>query len=53
MKLGRGSVVAQGTVLGHLGSNDENADATLRFAIRPAGAQSAIDPSRSWPTGGS
>ncbi len=45
MKLGRGSVVAQGTVLGHLGSNDENADATLRFAIRPAGAQSAIDPS--------
>jgi hypothetical protein len=38
-------VVAQGTVLGHLGSNAENADATLRFAIRPAGAQSAIDPS--------
>src|ERR1700722_7023705 len=44
MKLGRGSVVAQGTVLGHLGSNDESQDATLRFAIRPAGAQSAIDP---------
>ncbi len=44
MALGRGSVVAEGTVLGHLGSDGENADATLRFAIRPAGAQSAIDP---------
>jgi hypothetical protein len=44
MKLGRGSVVAQGTVLGHLGSNVESPDASLRFAIRPAGAQSAIDP---------
>jgi hypothetical protein len=44
MKLGRGSVVAQGTVLGHLSSNGGNADASLRFAIRPAGAQSAIDP---------
>lgn len=44
MKLGRGSVVAQGTVLGHLGSGGESPDATLRFAIRPAGAQSAIDP---------
>ncbi|HEY5260697.1 MAG TPA: hypothetical protein VIJ33_01130, partial [Solirubrobacteraceae bacterium] len=44
MKLGRGSIVAQGTVLGHLGSRGESADATLRFAIRPAGAQSAIDP---------
>ena len=44
MKLGRGSVVAQGTVLGHLGSNGEEPDASLRFAIRPAGAQSAIDP---------
>ena len=42
MKLGRGSVVAQGTVLGHLGSNGESPDASLRFAIRPAGAQSAI-----------
>jgi membrane-bound lytic murein transglycosylase B len=39
MKLQRGSVVAQGTVLGHLGSGS-----TLRFAIRPAGSQSAIDP---------
>jgi hypothetical protein len=44
MKLGRGSVVAQGTVLGHLGSNGESPEASLRFAIRPAGAQSAIDP---------
>jgi hypothetical protein len=44
MKLGRGSVVAQGTVLGHLDSNVESPYANLRFAIRPAGAQSAIDP---------
>jgi hypothetical protein len=44
MKLGRGSVVAQGTVLGHLGSHGESAQASLRFAIRPAGAQGAIDP---------
>jgi soluble lytic murein transglycosylase-like protein len=44
MKLGRGSVVAQGTVLGHLRSSVESQDASLRFAIRPAGAQSAIDP---------
>jgi membrane-bound lytic murein transglycosylase B len=44
MRLVRGSVVAQGTVLGHLGSNGEEPDASLRFAIRPAGAQSAVDP---------
>ena len=44
LKLGRGSVVAQGTVLGHLGSSGESPRASLRFAIRPAGAQSAIDP---------
>jgi membrane-bound lytic murein transglycosylase B len=44
MKLARGSVVAQGTVLGHLGPAGEGPEATLRFAIRPAGAQSAIDP---------
>jgi Transglycosylase SLT domain len=44
MKLGRGSVVAQGTVLGHLASTAEGAQASLRFAIRPPGAQSAIDP---------
>jgi hypothetical protein len=44
MKLGRGSVVAKGTVLGHLGSSGEKPQASLRFAIRPAGAESAIDP---------
>ena len=44
MKLARGSVVAQGTVLGHLGAGGETKQATMRFAIRPAGAQSAIDP---------
>jgi Transglycosylase SLT domain len=44
LKLKRGSVVAQGTVLGHLGTGGEAAQASLHFAIRPAGAQSAIDP---------
>jgi membrane-bound lytic murein transglycosylase B len=44
MKLSRGSVVAQGTVLGHLGAGDEAKQASMRFAVRPAGAQSAIDP---------
>jgi membrane-bound lytic murein transglycosylase B len=44
LKLGRGSVVAQGTVLGRLDSSGESSQASLRFAIRPAGAQSAIDP---------
>lgn len=44
LKLSRGSVVAQGTVLGHLGSSGESPRASLGFAIRPAGAQSAIDP---------
>jgi membrane-bound lytic murein transglycosylase B len=39
-----GSVVSEGTVLGHLGSGGEGKDASLRFAIRPAGAQSAVDP---------
>jgi hypothetical protein len=39
-----GSVVSQGTVLGHIGSGGEGKNATLRFAIRPAGAQSAVDP---------
>ncbi len=43
-KLARGAVVAQGTVLGHLGTGDEAKQASMRFAIRPAGAQSAIDP---------
>ncbi|HEY5285656.1 MAG TPA: lytic murein transglycosylase [Solirubrobacteraceae bacterium] len=44
LKLGRGAVVAQGTVLGHLDTKVEGPDASLRFAIQPAGAQSAIDP---------
>jgi hypothetical protein len=44
LKLSRGAVVAQGTVLGHLDTKVEGPDASLRFAIRPAGAQSAIDP---------
>jgi hypothetical protein len=44
MKLARGAVVAQGTVLGHLGEGGETKQASMRFAIRPAGAQSAIDP---------
>jgi Transglycosylase SLT domain len=43
-KLARGSVVAKGTVLGHLGSHGEDPQASLRFAIRPAGAEGAIDP---------
>jgi hypothetical protein len=43
-KLSRGAVVAQGTVLGHLGPAGEDPQSSLRFAIRPAGAQSAIDP---------
>jgi hypothetical protein len=44
LTLGLGSVVAQGTVLGHLESSVERPNAGLRFAIRPAGAQAAIDP---------
>lgn len=44
MKLDRGAVVAQGTVLGHLGSGGESPEASLRFAVKPPGAQSAIDP---------
>jgi soluble lytic murein transglycosylase-like protein len=44
LKLRRGSVVAQGTVLGHLGTHGESPQASLRFSVRPAGAQSAIDP---------
>jgi hypothetical protein len=44
LKLGRGSVVAQGTMLGRLDSSGEGPQARLRFAIRPAGAQTAIDP---------
>ncbi|HEY8304645.1 MAG TPA: lytic murein transglycosylase [Solirubrobacteraceae bacterium] len=44
LTLGRGSVLAQGTVLGHLGSGGGGPEAGLGFAIRPAGATSAIDP---------
>lgn len=43
--LTRGSLVAQGTVLGHLGASGENVQhGYLRFAVRPQGAQQAIDP---------
>lgn len=40
----RGADVAKGTVLGHLGTGGESTGALLRFAIRPAGDPSAIDP---------
>jgi hypothetical protein len=43
-KLQRGSIVTQGTVLGHLSSDGTGELAKLRFAIRPAGSESAIDP---------
>ncbi len=43
-QLRSGSLVAQGTVLGHLGSFGEAPSAYLRFAIRPFGSASAIDP---------
>jgi hypothetical protein len=43
-KLQRGSVVTQGTVLGHLSSDGSGTLSKLRFAIRPAGSESAIDP---------
>lgn len=43
--LTRGSLVAQGTVLGHLGASGEGVQhGYLRFAVRPPGAQQAIDP---------
>lgn len=43
--LTRGSLVAQGTVLGHLGASGEGVQhGYLRFAVRPSGAQQAIDP---------
>jgi transglycosylase-like protein with SLT domain len=45
--LTRGSLVAQGTVLGHLGSTttgDGVQHGYLRFAVRPLGTQRAIDP---------
>jgi hypothetical protein len=42
--LQRGSLVSQGTVLGHLSGGGEGNHASLRFSIRPAGAQSPVDP---------
>jgi membrane-bound lytic murein transglycosylase B len=42
--LRRGSVVASGTVLGHVGVPSGDRDGHLRFAIRPAGDTSTIDP---------
>jgi hypothetical protein len=42
--LQRGSLVSQGTVLGHLSAGGEGNHASLRFSIRPAGAQSPVDP---------
>ncbi|MGN6373085.1 MAG: lytic murein transglycosylase [Solirubrobacteraceae bacterium] len=41
-----GSLVAQGTILGHLGAGGESSTqhGYLRFAVRPQGAQQAIDP---------
>ena len=42
--LQRGSLVSQGTVLGHLAGSGEDGHASLRFAIQPAGAKSAVDP---------
>jgi hypothetical protein len=42
--LQRGSLVSQGTVLGHLSGGGEGSHASLRFSIRPAGAQSPVDP---------
>jgi hypothetical protein len=42
--LQRGSLVSQGTVLGHLSGGGEGSHASLRFSIRPTGAQSPVDP---------
>ena len=42
--LRRGSVVASGTVLGHVGMPSGDRDGHLRFAIQPAGDTSTIDP---------
>jgi membrane-bound lytic murein transglycosylase B len=42
--LRRGSVVASGTVLGHVGVPSGDRDGHLRFAIQPAGDTSTIDP---------
>jgi Transglycosylase SLT domain len=42
--LRRGSVVTQGTVLGHVGQPPGAKDGHLRFAIQPAGDTGTIDP---------
>jgi membrane-bound lytic murein transglycosylase B len=42
--LRRGSVLTQGTVLGHLGVHSSQQSAQLRFAIRPAGDRGTVDP---------
>lgn len=43
--LARGSLVAQGTLLGHLAvSSEDPQHSYMRFAVRPPGAQTAIDP---------
>jgi membrane-bound lytic murein transglycosylase B len=39
-----GSIVTEGTVLGHVGNPPGATDGHLRFAIRPAGDSSTIDP---------
>ncbi len=49
--LRRGSVVATGTVLGHVRLPLGAKAGHLRFAIRPAGDPATIDPGRSSPTG--
>jgi hypothetical protein len=43
--LQKGSIVARGTVLGHLAGGEETGSAYLRFAIRPIGDRGSVDPS--------
>ncbi len=44
LPLRTGSLVSQGTVLGHLPSAPGTSAGTLRFAVRPAGDNGTIDP---------
>ncbi len=44
LPLRAGAIVAQGTVLGHVDTPSNARDGHLRFAIRPAGDPSTIDP---------
>jgi membrane-bound lytic murein transglycosylase B len=44
LPLRSGSLVSQGTVLGHLSSAPASNAGTLRFAVRPAGDNGTIDP---------